>query len=105
MHLLFDSQTGEIHHVVPDRDWDTFEHSTAIPLEDFVIEEWIPANRAVCIDLWQMQYRRDKEGQGRYYLVRDRAGSGWELHARDGWESYEERMGIDENLIGTQLVA
>jgi len=94
MRLLFDSNTGEIVHVVPDRDWTLFENPTTIPLEVFYIEEELPANRAACIDLWRVHAQRDVAGRPKYHMVN--GAGGWELHAHDGWEPAPERFGLIE---------
>lgn len=88
MRILFDSSTGTIHHAVLDRDWFSFQHSTNIPLTTFVIDEVVPANQAVCLDLWRRVYEADVDGLGKYHM--QQVGGEWELHERDGWEQAPE---------------
>ncbi len=86
MKVLFDSTTGKIYYAIPDKSWFMFHHSTNIPLTEFEIEEILPNNQGVAIDLVAKLGKVDSIGDPKYYMFNN-AGT-WELHLKDGWEEF-----------------
>ncbi len=89
MRVLFNPDDGEVFYTVPDRDWFMFDHKTNIPLAEFLVDELLPDNKGICLDLYKVQGRKDASGQGKYFLTQ--GANGWELHQRDGWEEMDEQ--------------
>lgn len=88
MKILYNNNTGRIFYTVYDRDWFAFNHTTNIPLTEFIIDEIDPENKAICIDLVKTVNKLDKDGNPKYYIVE--VGGVPELHQTDNWVEYIE---------------
>ena len=84
MKILYNNETGRIYYTVYDTDWFKFSHTTNIPLTEFEIDEILPDNQAICLDLFKMWKKADINGDEKYYIENG------ELHQRDNWEEYLE---------------
>ncbi len=93
MKLYYNSENGEVLYAVYDKDLFNFIPKTNLSLLELDIDEIIPNNKTICIDLTKTQWRFNEVGQRKYYIQ-----SG-DLYSRDGWEEYENPVpSIPEEL-------
>ena len=63
--LYAPSHDGRIYHVVKDKDWYYFEHSTNVPLVEYHIEE-NEVNKALAVDMIKVRRKVDKDNDQKY---------------------------------------
>ena len=86
MKLLYDDATGKIYYAVPDVRCFYFSHTTNIPLTDMNIDELIPNNQALCIDLRKTINKVDAINDAKYKI-----DSG-QLVEKEGWAEADDEL-------------
>ena len=82
MKLLCNVENGDVFYAVYDRKVAEFRHTTHIPLFEFHINEQLPENEDICIDLKRNEHAVSIEHRRKHQVI----DGG--LETLDGWERF-----------------
>lgn len=83
-------KNNEIINIVYDKDLFSCQNNTNSALE-FTIDETVPDNKDICIDLVKNQNKKDINNLSKYYMEYDPV-DGWTLMERDGWVEHVDTI-------------